>query len=136
MIADHAFLTLTILSRPLLSCLLHIPSCLPVHSTHARASPRFSSVPHHLAGCPLTLYTNPFIMQRTHEPVAIKAVSRQKLTAKLLENLESEINILRAISHKNIVGLDDCFVSLILLSHTNRFPLQLIPLYLVVLIEK
>ncbi|RSH93147.1 Serine/threonine-protein kinase [Saitozyma podzolica] len=46
---------------------------------------------------------------RTREPVAIKAVSRQKLTTKLLENLESEINILKAISHRNIVSLEDCF---------------------------
>lgn len=38
-------------------------------------------------------------------------MSRQKLTAKLLENLESEINILKAISHRNIVSLEDCFVS-------------------------
>ncbi|KAL1412572.1 Serine/threonine-protein kinase [Vanrija albida] len=42
-------------------------------------------------------------------PVAIKAVSRQKLTSKLLDNLESEINILKAISHRNIVALIDCF---------------------------
>jgi serine/threonine-protein kinase ULK/ATG1 len=43
--------------------------------------------------------------------VAIKAVSRQKLTSKLLDNLESEINILKAINHPNIVALTDCFVS-------------------------
>jgi hypothetical protein len=37
-------------------------------------------------------------------------VSRQKLTAKLLENLESEINILKSIHQRNIVALLDCFV--------------------------
>ncbi|WVQ66178.1 uncharacterized protein L199_004357 [Kwoniella botswanensis] len=41
--------------------------------------------------------------------IAIKAVSRQKLTTKLLENLESEINILKVIHHRNIVALEDCF---------------------------
>lgn len=38
-------------------------------------------------------------------------MSRQKLTAKLLENLESEINILKSIHNRNIVALLDCFVS-------------------------
>ncbi|CAD6573780.1 MAG: Serine/threonine-protein kinase, partial [Tremellales sp. Tagirdzhanova-0007] len=46
---------------------------------------------------------------KTRDPIAIKAVSRQKLTTKLLENLESEINILKVISHRNIVSLEDCF---------------------------
>lgn len=50
-------------------------------------------------------------LQKSREPIAIKAVSRQKLTTKLLENLESEINILKAISHPNITALEDCFVS-------------------------
>ena len=49
--------------------------------------------------------------QKTHHPCAIKVVSRQKLTAKLLENLEGEINILKAITHPHIVSLEDCFVS-------------------------
>jgi serine/threonine-protein kinase ULK2 len=40
--------------------------------------------------------------------VAIKVVTRSKLTPKLLENLEGEIAILRAISHPNIVELNDC----------------------------
>jgi serine/threonine protein kinase len=43
--------------------------------------------------------------------VAIKAVIRGKLTAKLLENLESEIAILKRITHRNIVELKDCLVS-------------------------
>ncbi|WVR07941.1 hypothetical protein IAU60_004984 [Kwoniella sp. DSM 27419] len=46
---------------------------------------------------------------KTKAPIAIKAVSRQKLTTKLLENLESEINILKSIHHRNIVALEDCF---------------------------
>ncbi|KAK4686792.1 serine/threonine-protein kinase ULK2, partial [Tremellales sp. Uapishka_1] len=46
---------------------------------------------------------------KTRVPVAIKAVSRQKLTSKLLENLETEINILKAINHRNVVSLQDCF---------------------------
>ncbi|ORX37575.1 hypothetical protein BD324DRAFT_641773 [Kockovaella imperatae] len=48
---------------------------------------------------------------KSRVPIAIKAVSRQKLTTKLLENLESEINILKAINHRNIVGMEDCFKS-------------------------
>lgn len=46
---------------------------------------------------------------KSKTPVAIKAVSRQKLTSKLLDNLESEINILKAINHRNVVALTDCF---------------------------
>ncbi|KAI8886647.1 Pkinase-domain-containing protein [Backusella circina FSU 941] len=40
--------------------------------------------------------------------VAVKSVLRSKLTKKLLENLESEINILTSIRHPNIVGLIEC----------------------------
>lgn len=50
-------------------------------------------------------------LQKSKTSVAIKAVSRQKLTSKLLDNLESEINILKVISNRNIVALLDCFVS-------------------------
>ncbi|GAK68470.1 serine/threonine kinase [Moesziomyces antarcticus] len=42
------------------------------------------------------------------EPVAIKIVTRKKLTPKLLENLEGEIAILKAIHHPNIVELKEC----------------------------
>lgn len=45
---------------------------------------------------------------KSRTPIAIKAVSRNKLTPKLLENLEGEINILKAISHANVVRLEDC----------------------------
>lgn len=43
-------------------------------------------------------------------PVAIKVVIRNKLTPKLLDNLESEIRLLTGISHGNIVELVDCLV--------------------------
>lgn len=41
--------------------------------------------------------------------VAIKIVTRRKLTQKLLENLEGEISILRTVRHVNIVELINCF---------------------------
>ncbi|KAF9578008.1 Serine/threonine-protein kinase, partial [Lunasporangiospora selenospora] len=44
----------------------------------------------------------------TKEPVAIKSVLRSKLTKKLLENLASEISILKGIRHDHIVALVDC----------------------------
>ncbi|KAL0086385.1 kinase-like domain-containing protein [Phycomyces blakesleeanus] len=44
----------------------------------------------------------------TQRIVAIKSVSRSKLTKKLQENLESEISILKAIRHDHIVGLIEC----------------------------
>lgn len=40
--------------------------------------------------------------------VAVKIVTRKKLTTKLLENLEGEISILRTVRHANIVELIDC----------------------------
>ncbi|GAA5826533.1 hypothetical protein JCM3770_006373 [Rhodotorula araucariae] len=46
--------------------------------------------------------------QDTRAAVAIKSVIRSKLTTKLLENLESEISILKRITHRNIVELKDC----------------------------
>lgn len=52
--------------------------------------------------------------------MAIKAVIRSKLTTKLLENLESEIRLLKNIKQRNVVELLDCLVSLSLhgpLSH-------------------
>ncbi|GHJ86785.1 hypothetical protein NliqN6_3187 [Naganishia liquefaciens] len=47
-------------------------------------------------------------IHKTREPVAIKAVSRGKLTPKLLENLEGEINIMKACIHRNVVALREC----------------------------
>lgn len=49
--------------------------------------------------------------QDTHALVAVKSVIRSKLTTKLLENLESEISILKRITHRNIVELKDCLAS-------------------------
>ncbi|ETV99388.1 ULK/ULK protein kinase [Aphanomyces invadans] len=43
----------------------------------------------------------------TNVPVAVKAINKQKLNPKLLENLESEISIMRQINHPNIVKLYD-----------------------------
>lgn len=40
--------------------------------------------------------------------VAIKSVTRSKLSEKLLENLEGEISILKSMRHTNIVDLRDC----------------------------
>ena len=47
------------------------------------------------------------VVQDTNALVAIKAVIRSKLTTKLLENLESEISILKRITHRNIVELKE-----------------------------
>ncbi|KAG5458275.1 MAG: kinase-like domain-containing protein, partial [Olpidium bornovanus] len=46
----------------------------------------------------------------TRVPVAVKSVQRSKLTKKLLESLESEIAILKAVRHEHIVELVDCKV--------------------------
>ncbi|RHY89195.1 hypothetical protein DYB35_008008, partial [Aphanomyces astaci] len=43
----------------------------------------------------------------TNVPVAVKAINKTKLNPKLLENLESEISIMRQINHPNIVKLYD-----------------------------
>ncbi|POW08069.1 hypothetical protein PSTT_07826 [Puccinia striiformis] len=45
---------------------------------------------------------------RTNQNVAIKAVIKSKLTNKLFQNLQDEINILKKIRHPNVVGLVDC----------------------------
>ncbi|CEH18135.1 related to apg1-essential for autophagocytosis [Ceraceosorus bombacis] len=50
--------------------------------------------------------------------LAIKIVSRRKLTTKLLENLEGEISIMRNIRHRHVVELLDC------LSTDDRIYLQ------------
>ncbi|KAI8818907.1 uncharacterized protein EV422DRAFT_569180 [Fimicolochytrium jonesii] len=43
----------------------------------------------------------------TGHPVAVKSVSREKLNRKLMENLESEIKILKGIQHEHVVALLD-----------------------------
>ncbi|KAG9310154.1 kinase-like protein [Chiua virens] len=45
--------------------------------------------------------------QETHQTVAIKSVRREILTAKLLDNLQSEIEILKSLSHRHITKLID-----------------------------
>ncbi|KAJ2237510.1 Serine/threonine-protein kinase [Coemansia sp. RSA 1722] len=49
--------------------------------------------------------------KRTNTLVAIKSVVRSSLTRRLLENLETEINILRTVRHPSIVELIDCLKS-------------------------
>jgi len=50
-------------------------------------------------------------LQETHHQVAIKVVRRDILTAKLLDNLQSEIEILKSLSHRHITKLIDIVVS-------------------------
>ncbi|KAJ3782000.1 other/ULK/ULK protein kinase [Lentinula aff. detonsa] len=45
--------------------------------------------------------------EETHKQVAIKTVKRDKLSAKLFENLQSEIQILKLLSHRHITRLID-----------------------------
>ncbi|KAH7883091.1 kinase-like protein [Phlebopus sp. FC_14] len=45
--------------------------------------------------------------EETHHQVAIKSVRRDILTAKLLDNLQSEIEILKTLSHRHITKLID-----------------------------
>ncbi|KAI6038635.1 kinase-like protein [Pisolithus marmoratus] len=45
--------------------------------------------------------------EETHHQVAIKVVRREILTAKLLDNLQSEIEILKSLSHRHITKLFD-----------------------------
>lgn len=75
-----------------------------VFPTHLSA---LQSTLHH----PLVRFTHRFRPQDTGSLVAVKSVIRSKLTSKLLENLESEISILKRITHRNIVELKDCLVS-------------------------
>ena len=52
--------------------------------------------------------------------MAIKTVSRSGLSSKLFENLQSEIEILKSLSHRHVTRLIDIVVriSLSLLFHT------------------
>ncbi|KAF8893084.1 other/ULK/ULK protein kinase [Infundibulicybe gibba] len=45
--------------------------------------------------------------EETHHQVAIKTVKRDKLSAKLFDNLQSEIQILKSLSHRHITKLID-----------------------------
>ncbi|KAJ2449031.1 Serine/threonine-protein kinase [Coemansia sp. RSA 2336] len=51
------------------------------------------------------------VNKKTNELVAVKSVIRSSLTRRLLDNLETEINILRAVKHPAIVELLDCLKS-------------------------
>ncbi|KAJ2129380.1 Serine/threonine-protein kinase, partial [Coemansia sp. RSA 921] len=51
------------------------------------------------------------VNKRTGALVAVKSVVRSSLTRRLLENLETEINILRTVRHTSIVELLDCLKS-------------------------
>lgn len=48
--------------------------------------------------------------QDTRQQVAIKVVRKEILTAKLLDNLQSEIEILKSLSHRHITKLFDIVV--------------------------
>ena len=48
--------------------------------------------------------------QQTRRQVAIKTVKRDILTAKLFDNLQSEIQILKSLSHRHITRLHDIVV--------------------------
>ena len=48
--------------------------------------------------------------KETRNVVAIKAVKRDSLTTKLFENLQSEIQILKSLSHRHITKLIDIVV--------------------------
>lgn len=56
--------------------------------------------------------TTAYVPRLTQDPprqlVAVKSVTRAKLSPKLLENLEGEISILTSMRHTNIVDLRDC----------------------------
>ena len=47
-------------------------------------------------------------LQKNKSLAAVKMVQRSKLSRKLLENLESEIQILKKLNHPHIVALNDC----------------------------
>ncbi|KAJ1955638.1 Serine/threonine-protein kinase, partial [Linderina pennispora] len=51
------------------------------------------------------------VNKKTDTLVAIKSVVRSSLTRRLLENLETEINILRTVKHPGVVELIDCLKS-------------------------
>lgn len=61
-----------------------------------------------LFGSPAQSYVVAY--QETHQSVAIKSVRRDILTAKLLDNLQSEIEILKSLSHRHVTKLIDIVV--------------------------
>ncbi|KAG0139648.1 hypothetical protein CROQUDRAFT_137060 [Cronartium quercuum f. sp. fusiforme G11] len=86
------------------------------HSQSSRSKQRDFDVPHEIPGFTIgdeigrgsfaVVYEG--LNTITHQKVAIKAVIKSKLTNKLFQNLQDEINILKQIRHGNVVGLVDC----------------------------
>ncbi|KAH9824852.1 ULK/ULK protein kinase [Melampsora americana] len=86
------------------------------HAQSSRAKPRDLEVPHEIPGFTIgdeigrgsfaVVYEG--VNTHTKQKVAIKAVIKSKLTTKLFQNLQDEINILKQIRHGNVVGLVDC----------------------------
>ena len=58
--------------------------------------------------------------QETRLQVALKAVKRDKLSAKLFDNLQSEIQILKSLSHRHVTRLLDIVVRSALMCNTSR----------------
>jgi hypothetical protein len=52
----------------------------------------------------------PGVLQDTNQQVAIKTVVTDKLSSKLFDNLQSEIQILKSLSHRHITRLIDIVV--------------------------
>lgn len=65
---------------------------------------------HEVCAYILSFDTGSWSVQETHVQVAIKTVRRDNLSAKLFENLQSEIQILKALSHRHITKLTDIVV--------------------------
>ncbi|EGF99951.1 uncharacterized protein MELLADRAFT_50544, partial [Melampsora larici-populina 98AG31] len=86
------------------------------HAQSSRAKPRELEVPNEIPGFTIgdeigrgsfaVVYEG--VNAHTKQKVAIKAVIKGKLTTKLFQNLQDEINILKQIRHGNVVGLVDC----------------------------
>jgi serine/threonine-protein kinase ULK2 len=53
-------------------------------------------------------------LQENRQQVAIKTVKRDTLSAKLFDNLQSEIQILKSLSHRHITKLIDIVVRILL----------------------
>ena len=68
-------------------------------------------ISHACRACCLRIPAGPSQTTTPPTPVAVKAVTRNKLTTKLLENLDSEIRLLKGIKQRNVVELIECMVS-------------------------
>lgn len=62
--------------------------------------------------CKYILIANFFFQGDTREVVAIKCVQKSSLTKSSVENLITEISILKKVKHENIVELKDFQVTL------------------------